>query len=271
MSRPDQWVSRNHDITLSIRNWEPPPSSSRPLEQRPASGDRAARSAHAEHAGADAVGATTSAADLSRAGVTLVEPKDVAASYDRIAHVWDGDDFPRSNGIAQHERAIAFTALRGAALDVGCGCSGRLIDLLIENGFEPQGLDLSPVMLERARRRHPEVRFHAGDIRHWPLPQPFAFITAWDSIWHVPLPDQADVLRKLLRGLAPGGIAVFSIGGTDEPSETVDAHMGPPMYHATLGIPDTLEIVRECGVVCRHLEYDQYPELHVALICQRPG
>ena len=45
--------------------------------------------------------------------------------------------------------------------------------------------------------------------------------------------------------------------------------MGPPMYHATLGIPDTLHALAEAGCVVRHLEYDQYPEFHVYLIAQK--
>ena len=45
--------------------------------------------------------------------------------------------------------------------------------------------------------------------------------------------------------------------------------MGPPMYHATLGIPNTLHVLAEAGCVCRHLEYDQYPEAHVCLIAQQ--
>jgi RimJ/RimL family protein N-acetyltransferase len=42
------------------------------------------------------------------------------------------------------------------------------------------------------------------------------------------------------------------------------------MYHATLGIPKTLHVLADAGCVCRHLEYDQYPENHVYLIAQRP-
>lgn len=59
------------------------------------------------------------------------------------------------------------------------------------------------------------------------------------------------------------------MGGTDEPSETTHSRMGPPMYHGTLGIPRTPEVISRAGAVCRRLEYDQHPELHVHIICQR--
>jgi len=200
-----------------------------------------------------------------------MNPQDVGNSYDQIASRWDSDRFPRENGIAQHERAIAFTDLRGPALDIGCGSSGRVIDLLLEHGFAPEGLDVSGKMLELARRRHPGLSFHHADICEWQFPHSYSFISAWDSIWHVPLQAQERVLLKILQGLSPGGVAAFTLGGTEDPAETLDSHMGPPMYHSTMGLPRTLQLIAEAGSVCRHLEYDQYPELHVYIICQRKG
>lgn len=198
-----------------------------------------------------------------------MDPKDVGKSYDRLASHWDSDRFPRENGIAQHEKAIAFTDLRGPALDIGCGSSGRVMDLLLEHGFSPEGLDISGKMLELAQRRHQGLTFHHADICEWQFPYAYDFVSAWDSIWHVPLRAQEKVLLKILTALSPGGVAVFTVGGTEAPSETTNSHMGTPMYHSTIGIPRTLELIAEAGAVCRHLEYDQYPELHVYIICQR--
>jgi 2-polyprenyl-3-methyl-5-hydroxy-6-metoxy-1,4-benzoquinol methylase len=196
-------------------------------------------------------------------------PKDVAKSYDLIAHRWRSDCFSRDNGIAQHEKAVAFTSLRGAALDVGCGGSGRIIEMLLRHEFSAEGLDISVKMLELARARHPKVLFHQADICQWQFPRSYDFISAWDSIWHVPLRAQEQVLLKILTALNRGGVAIFTIGGTEEPNETTNSYMGPPMYHSTLGIPRTLKIVAQAGCVCRHLEYDQRPESHVYIICQR--
>lgn len=194
-------------------------------------------------------------------------PEQVAASYDRIADRWlDVSTY----GFAQAERAVAFVRHKGVALDVGCG-TGRLLGLLKDHGFRTDGVDVSPVMLALARDRHPDARLFHADIGRWDLPRPYDLIVAWDSIWHVPLAEQEVVLTKLCRGLAAGGVLVFTTGGTDGPDEKRDSCMGPPMYHATLGIPKTLQVITEAGCVCRHLEYDQHPELHVCLIAQRPG
>ena len=77
------------------------------------------------------------------------------------------------------------------------------------------------------------------------------------------------MLAKLMQGLTPGGVCIFTTGGLDAPSEKVDAAMGVQMYYGVLGIPRTLALIAEHGCVCRHLEYDQYPESHLYVIAQR--
>jgi SAM-dependent methyltransferase len=196
-------------------------------------------------------------------------PQEIAASYDRIAARWNDDAFPRSNGIQQHERALAFLEHQRHALDVGCGCSGRIIDLLKSQGFAVEGVDISRRMIELAEQRHADVEFHHADICAWKPTRQYDFISAWDSIWHLPLSEQEPVLKKLLNALTPNGICIFTMGGLDAPSEKVDSAMGPPMYYSVIGIPRTLMLLADAHCVCRHLEYDQYPELHVYVIAQR--
>lgn len=199
-----------------------------------------------------------------------VDPEQIARVYDAIAWHWDSPEFNRENGIPQHERALRLLGRAGTALDAGCGSSGRLIDLLIDRGFDVEGVDISGEMLARARRRHPDVIFHHADLCTWPLPHPYDFISAWDSIWHVPLDRQLDVLRKLLSGLAPGGVMIFTTGGVEAPHDVTNPCLGQPLYHAAPGIPAILRAIEETGCACRHLEYDQAPSIHVTIIAQRP-
>jgi SAM-dependent methyltransferase len=198
-----------------------------------------------------------------------MKPSEVAASYDRLAPHWNGEEFNRENGIAQHERAFQFAPKAGYALDAGCGSSGRLITLLEGHGFTAEGLDLSENMLALAKRRHPHVAFYHADICEWQPPRSYVFISAWDSNWHVPLARQEGVIHKLCQALEPGGILIFTTGGVDTPDERHNPCMGEPMYHAALGISTVLRIMDGAGCICRHLEYDQYPSPHVYLIVQR--
>lgn len=194
-------------------------------------------------------------------------PEQIAHSYDKIAEHWDCPEFDRNNGIPQHERALRFVSRFGGALDIGCGSSGRIIELLLSRGFEVEGLDMSQGMLKRAQQHHPDVRFHLADIRSWEFPKDFDFISAWDSIWHIPLHEQLSVLRKICGGLVQGGVLIFTTGGVEKPEEITVINFGHPLYHAAPGIYAVLRTLEESGCLCRHLEYDQAK--HVYVIAQR--
>ncbi len=124
-------------------------------------------------------------------------------------------------------------------------------------------------MLRLAKKRHPEIQFHFGNICEWELSKQYDFITAWDSIWHVPLDQQVSVLEKLFSALNSGGVCIFSAGGVDRPGEHSDSTMGQEVYYSTLGVSRFLEIISDSNCICRHLEYDQYPELHTYFVVQK--
>ena len=195
-------------------------------------------------------------------------PAEIAQSYDTIAHRWL-ERHLETNGIRQHQHALRFRPGGGMALDVGCGCNGRFIRLLESHGYIVEGLDISAQMIALARARNPHVTFYHADVCEWVPARRYDFITAWDSIWHVPLTRNEDVLRKLCGALAPGGVFIWTTGGLDGPEEKRDSAMGPPVYYGVLGIPKTLEIIADEGCVCRHFEYDQLPEKHLFLIAQK--
>jgi len=198
-----------------------------------------------------------------------MNPNQIKQAYNQITHLWERDGFDRENGIEQHKRAIAFSKNRGDALDVGCGSTGRFIDLLLEQGYQPEGVDISDKMLELAKIKHPKITFHQEDICDWELPKQYDFITAWDSIFHIPLSQQENVLTKLVNSLNGGGVFIFSCGGLDSPNETSDDFMGPEVYYSTLGLNGFMQLFLDLGCFCRHVEYDQHPESHVYFIVQK--
>ncbi len=197
-----------------------------------------------------------------------MQPNEIGRNYDTIAHVWQEPTI-QSNGLPQFERAIKFTQARNHALDIGCGSSGRFFDLLIQHGFQVEGIDISEKMIALAKERHPNIPLHHADICTWNFPRKYDFISAWDSTWHLPLEKQELVLRKICEGLTPKGVFIFTTGGVDEPGEKSDSCMGPPMYYSVLGIPKTLELLTRFKCICRHLEYDQHPEQHLYIIAQK--
>lgn len=198
-----------------------------------------------------------------------MDSQQTAANYDQLASHWAREGFIHENGIAQHERAIRLLGRTGRAIDVGCGSSGRIIGLLLARGFEVEGLDFSQEMLALAKKKHPSVVFHHADICVWEPAARYDFISAWDSIWHVPLAQHEAVLRKLCAALTPGGVLIFTTGAVDTPGEVTNPCEGQPLYHAALGVSQLLRLIDRFGCVCRHLEQDQFPEKHLYFIAQK--
>ncbi|WHI48373.1 class I SAM-dependent methyltransferase [Microbulbifer sp. TRSA001] len=198
-----------------------------------------------------------------------MEPKQTGIAYDSITHLWERKEFNRNNGISQYKRALGFAKNRGAALDVGCGCTGRHIELLQTEGFATEGIDVSEKMIEIARDKHPNVHFYLEDICEWKATKKYDFISAWDSIWHIPIEKQEETIRNLVSYLNKEGVLIFSFGGTDKEGYHTNDAMGPRLYYSTLGTNKFIQLLISSDCICRHLEYDQSPELHAYIIAQR--
>lgn len=202
-------------------------------------------------------------------GKQKMKPEETGSHYDRIALWWQKEHLHSTYGIGALEKAIKFTDDKSTALDIGCGSSGRFIDVLIRNGFTPAGLDVSAEMISLARQRNPGVIFYIGDICTWKLPRKYDLISAWDSTFHLPITEQKPVLKKICDGLNPKGIVLFTCGGGIGSEEISGGFQGENFDYSTLGVDEFLRLIIEFGCSCKHLEYDQYPENHVYIIGQK--
>jgi SAM-dependent methyltransferase len=102
----------------------------------------------------------------------------------------------------------------GPACDLGCG-PGHVARYLHEQGVDVCGIDLSPAMVERARRLTPAVDFRQGDMMALEATdESWAGIAAFYSIIHIPRADLPRALAEFLRVLRPGGklLLAFHIG-----------------------------------------------------------
>lgn len=200
-----------------------------------------------------------------------MHPDDTAARYDQIAQWWQAQHQDSRYGIAQLERAIRFTHNKQFAIDIGCGSSGRFIEVLTKHGFQAEGLDISKEMITLAKQLHPDATFYQADICHWTPPKRYSLIVAWDSTFHLPLQKQEPVTKKLCNALEPGGVLMFTCGGEHSCNEISGAFQGHDFEYSTLGSNGFLKILDEQNCTCLHLEYDQYPQKHVYIIAQRVG
>lgn len=89
--------------------------------------------------------------------------------------------------------------------DIGCG-PGRVAAFLAAQGIATIGIDPSRVMLDEARRAHPDIDFREGHLGELPLDtESLAGAVCWYSIMHTP-PELLDSsFTELGRVLNPGG------------------------------------------------------------------
>jgi SAM-dependent methyltransferase len=198
-----------------------------------------------------------------------MKPEETASHYDRVALWWQKQHMHSTYGVTALEKAIQFTENKSTALDIGCGSSGRFIDVLIKHGFTPTGVDISVEMISLARQRHPNVTFYAEDICTWQFPHKYDLISAWDSTFHLPIGEQEPVLKKMCEGLNAKGVVLFTCGGTIGPEEISGGFQGENFDYSTLGVNEFLRLIIEFGYSCKHVEYDQFPENHVYIIAQK--
>jgi demethylmenaquinone methyltransferase/2-methoxy-6-polyprenyl-1,4-benzoquinol methylase len=135
------------------------------------------------------------------------QPRDVARMFDAVADNYDRMNAVMTGGQERRWRRIVAGALRlrpgDLVLDLAAGTGASSVDLQA-NGARVVACDFSEGMLRVGRRRHPELRFVAGDALRLPFPDAaFDAVTVSFGLRNVSDVDVA--LRELARVAAPGG------------------------------------------------------------------
>lgn len=116
------------------------------------------------------------------------------------------------------------------AADVGCG-PGHLTALLHELGLDVFGLDLSPGMVEHARRARPALRFEEGRMEALPVGDgALGGVLAHYSMIHTPPGELPALVAEQVRVLAPGGLLLVSFFATDGTEPVRFDHKVAPAY-----------------------------------------
>lgn len=160
---------------------------------------------------------------------------DIRTSYDTVADSYAGQTRAALDGTPYVRAALAlFTDLvsaggGGPVADVGCG-PGHVTAHLHDSGLDAFGIDLSPVMIDVARREHPGLRFEVGSMTDLPLADAsVAGLVAFWSLIHLPdhvLPGVFGHFRKALR---PGGPLLLGFHAGETSRLKTEGYGGHPM------------------------------------------
>ncbi|MGW5210491.1 class I SAM-dependent DNA methyltransferase [Streptomyces sp. NPDC004051] len=152
----------------------------------------------------------------------------VATSYaDQVRHLLD--ETPEERAVMALFADLVHTGGGGPVADVGCG-PGRITAHLRDLGVDAFGMDLSPGMIEVARRDHPGLRFEVGSMTDLDLTDgSMAGLVAWYSLIHVPDDEIGPVLAHFRRVLRPGGPLLLGFHVGDGSQLKTQGYGGHPM------------------------------------------
>jgi SAM-dependent methyltransferase len=160
---------------------------------------------------------------------------DTRVSYDQVAdsyadQVRDSlDDAPYLRAVLALFADLVRAVGGGPVADLGCG-PGHVTAHLNELGVAAFGIDLSPAMIDVARREHPSLRFDVGSMTDLRLPD--ASVAGLLSFWSlVNIPDDAmaTVFGHFRRVLRPGGPLLLGFHAGDGSRLKTQGYGGRPM------------------------------------------
>jgi len=132
--------------------------------------------------------------------------------YDRSAEFYDAiysfKNYEKETAklhelIQQHKRSTG-----NDLLDVACGTGSHIT--FLKNNYSVQGLDINQRILRLARKKHPDVVFHRGDMVSFDLNKQFDVITClFSAIGHLKTERKLGLaIRNMSRHLKPGGLLI---------------------------------------------------------------
>lgn len=153
-------------------------------------------------------------------------------------------------------------------LDTGCGTGVPVTKRLAMSGAKVIGLDIATKMIERAKRNVPEATFIFGDVVTIRFESGFDGVFAWDSLFHLPLDRQEEVIRKITGWLNTDGLFLFTAGGSS--GELVSEMFDVPFYYSSLSADQYEKILAEenCQVMFHDID-DPDGDGHRVICCRK--
>ncbi len=174
--------------------------------------------------------------------------KIIEDGYNQIAELY------HSNRLAKKEinnkyfdELFHFFPETAKLLDLGCGGGQPLTAYFADKGFNVVGVDISPKMIEIAKKQIPQGKFFVSDMNECQFgDEEFDAIVSAFAIIHVPQEKQSSLFKKMFKWLKKDGTAFLVLGNQAVKDRTENFH-GVQMYWSHFGKEGYREIIDKVG------------------------
>jgi len=178
------------------------------------------------------------------------------------------------------EKMRHYNINNGTVIDIGCG-GGFWINRLIENGYSAIGVDISPSMIEIAKKNAPLGTFFIESFVDYKFP-PCRVVTALSECFNYLTGDEKDCLETLrtffervYASLEPGGLFIFDVSEPGRGNGKIPTQMHRHGDDWTVSVdikefPDTRSLTRSI-VMYRKVNnfYRRSEEIHTVRLYKR--
>jgi len=138
-------------------------------------------------------------------------------------------------------------------LDLGSGTGKPYAKLLVERGFNVLGIDISPRMVELARKYVPQAEFVELSMTEIEFKNMFDGVFSSYTMLLLDPPLFEDVAKRIVRSLKKGGLFYLSLNETGEEGVDVDEEvfveiMGEKMYSRAYSKKEVLKMFSNIGI-----------------------
>lgn len=98
-------------------------------------------------------------------------------------------------------------------LDLGCG-SGRISDALFKKGYNVEGIDISKMLIEKAKKRNKNIKFSVGDANKLTLSKKYDTIILYGILEYLQI-NPSEMLEKLKNNLKENGRIIIGVPNTN--------------------------------------------------------
>lgn len=131
-------------------------------------------------------------------------------------------------------------------LDVGCGAGIPVDDLLTKAGHEVAGIDLSPSLINLARKLVPAASYRIGDMRNLQTSEySVDAVVCLYSLFHVPRINHRKMIKVFGSFLPVGGWMLLSMG--DRAYEGEHEMYGVKSFSSQWGSVENRRIIESVG------------------------